>query len=63
MSQEIKFVVSPDGSEVEAEALGFKGKACEETLQPLLARIGGSPTDKKKPEYNLTNPAGVRINR
>lgn len=61
MSQEIKFTVSPDGSSVEAEAQGFKGKACEKTLQPILARIGGGRSDKRKPEYDLTNPAGVKI--
>lgn len=60
MAREVVFVISPDGSEVKAEALGFRGKACEETLKPILDALGESRTDKK-PEWNLTGGAGQKI--
>lgn len=36
---------------IEMEANGFKGKACEQKMEALIAALGVPVTSRKKPEY------------
>lgn len=49
----ITFTISADGSTIESDAAGFTGRSCEETLKPVLQRLGNVDDDKKKPEYSV----------
>lgn len=51
---EVTIMISPDGSEVKADAVGFSGKACNKYLDQIKA-LGGDVTEKKKPEYNKSS--------
>ena len=43
--------ISPDGSKVDIDQLGFHGAACEEACKELFDAIGKITYQKKKPEY------------
>lgn len=47
-------VVDITGSgEVKIDAIGFKGRDCEEVTKAITRALGGDvKSDKKKPEYN-----------
>lgn len=50
----IQVTISATG-EVEIEALGFKGNACEKATAELEKALGTPGTRKKKPEYYAAN--------
>ena len=50
MSEEIVVNILPDGS-IRAEAKGFKGKSCEESMK-FLEKLGLVTEKKKKAEYH-----------
>ena len=45
----VEIVLSPDGS-IKVDALGFKGKSCEEATK-FLEGLGGKKSTRRKPEY------------
>jgi hypothetical protein len=46
----IKITIDEDAS-IEVEAVGFKGKACEQATAALIKALGTTVSSKKKPEY------------
>lgn len=45
----IEVILSPDGS-VKVDAVGFKGKTCEEATK-FLETLGEKKSTRRKPEY------------
>lgn len=50
----IEVIITPAG-EVQIEAVGFKGNACEKATAELEAALGTTTAKKKKPEYFAAN--------
>lgn len=44
-------IITPDG-EVQIDAVGFKGTACEKATAEIEKALGVPSTRKKKPEYH-----------
>jgi len=50
--REIEILIDEETGEVTMDATGFKGKACEETLNKIQADLRGHKLNSvKKPEY------------
>ena len=47
--------IDPSTGELKAEAFGFKGRNCEETVRKLIGGLGGSSKGKHKAEYHQCN--------
>jgi hypothetical protein len=60
-SKVVEFLISKDGQEVKAEAQGFTGPACMDTVKKLVVNIGRSTDDGRKPEFFQPGGAGVSI--
>lgn len=58
---EVIVKVSKDGSVVEVDAVGFKGKTCEDFMSPITRALGKSIEKKNKPEFYKTTHGGVSI--
>ena len=58
MVQSVEVRVSKDGSNVTINADGFIGKSCEEATADVIARLGETIKQERKPEYfdTETNP-------
>lgn len=54
MQKQIIIIVKDEG-EVEIEAVGFKGNACEKATAALEKAIGVVRSKKHKPEYRFTS--------
>lgn len=52
-----------DGSEVEIEAIGFKGKGCAEATKEIIAFLGDDKKAIKKPEYYKDEKVHLRQRR
>lgn len=52
MPREIKIKIDRDGK-IEAEAEGFRGQACEQTINELLIGFADTEKSKHKDEYYL----------
>lgn len=48
--KQIEIVIAADG-QVQIEAIGFKGNACEKATAAIEAALGVETSKKKKPEY------------
>ena len=46
----IQVIITPAG-QVQIEALGFKGQACEQATAELEKSLGATTGKKRKPEY------------
>ncbi|MEA3207893.1 MAG: hypothetical protein QOE70_950 [Chthoniobacter sp.] len=56
-NKSIEVLIQPSG-EVQIEAVGFKGNACEKATAALEAALGATKARRKKPEYHQQNTAG-----
>jgi hypothetical protein len=54
MQKQIIVTVNQSG-EIEIEAVGFKGNACEKATKALEDALGVAGKRKKKPEYHFTS--------
>ena len=54
MQKEIIITVKPEG-EIEIEAVGFKGNACEKATKAIEDAIGQVKGRKRKPEYHFAS--------
>ena len=52
-----------DGSEIEVEAIGFKGKGCAEATKEIIAFLGDDKKVTKKPEYHKDEKVQIRQRR
>lgn len=52
----IVVIITPDG-EVQIDAVGFKGTACEKATAEIEKALGVPSTRKKKPEYQAQSTA------
>lgn len=58
----IEVKISPDGSEVQAEAIGVKGKACMDFQKGIQKALSGELKEsKKKPEFYQSSGYGVSV--
>lgn len=57
--KQIIITVSATG-ELEIEAVGFKGNACEKATAALEKALGAPKSRKKKPEYYASAAAGTQ---
>ena len=55
--RKIKIVIKEDGT-VEADAIGFQGKACEEAMKFISDALGEEISEKKKAEYHRRDKRG-----
>jgi hypothetical protein len=58
--KQIIVTVTPEG-EVQIEAVGFKGNACESATKAIEQALGVKKGFKKKPEYYASNTTTQRI--
>jgi len=59
--KDIDVTIDPDGT-VSLDALGFKGKECEDITKKIAKDLGQKISGTKKPEYWQPNPKR-RINQ
>ena len=59
MSKSVEILIQPTG-DVQIEAVGFKGNACEKATAALEAALGVTKARTKKPEYHQQSTAGQR---
>ena len=52
MAREIKIKIGKDGK-IEAEADGFRGQACEQTINDLLVGFAEPEKDRHKDEFYM----------
>ena len=59
--KQIVVTISPDGSEIKIEALGYRGASCAADTKPLEDALGVVVTRDLKAEFHQPElPAGVR---
>ena len=61
MNGEIIITISPDGSSVQTEVHGVKGKSCEDVTKQLVKAFGEVSSSSKTPEYYMQEESVVPI--
>lgn len=56
MPQEIKVTITPTG-ETTVEAIGFRGKACQDATKALEQALGAVKSVRRKPEFHASAAA------
>jgi hypothetical protein len=51
MTKSVEIVISPDGSSIMVDAIGFKGPSCEEFTTAISNALGTTKNADLKPEY------------
>ena len=59
----VKFIISPDGTNVEVKAEGFAGKGCVETAKKFMDALGTTTDQKLTDDYYKSEPCGINICR
>ena len=57
MPKQIEILIQPNG-EIQIEAVGFKGGACEKATAAIEQALGVAGKRQKKPEYYAAAAAG-----
>jgi len=57
----IEIRINPNGSNVEVDAQGFKGRQCTDFMENIMKALGGTIDEKRKPEYLQTVANGTQM--
>ena len=61
--KKVKFIISPDGTNIEVKAEGFAGNGCVETAKKFMDSLGTTTDQKLTADYYKTEGAGITVSR
>jgi len=60
VAKQVKIKINKDGT-VEMDAVGFKGKGCEEVVKALSKSLGKIEKDGHKPDWSMPEPSKATV--